>query len=65
MIANFSDEELAIPKAKVLGIAEEVTEETVDKINVRDNSEPQPLSNREKENKNKSIRKTRSPVRGR
>jgi len=57
MVANFSDEELTIPKATVLGIAEEVTEETVDKINVRDNSQPQPLSNREKENKNKTLYK--------
>ena len=57
MVANFSDEELTIPKATVLGIAEEVTEEIVDKINVRDNSEPQPLSNREKENKNKTLYK--------
>ena len=57
MVANFSDEELTIPKATVLGIAEEVTEEIVDKINVRDNSQLQPLSNREKENKNKTLYK--------
>ena len=55
MVANSSDEELTIPKATVLGIADEVTEETVDKLNVQDNSEPQRLNNREKENKNKTL----------
>ena len=54
-VANFSDEVLTIPKAAVLGIAEEVSEETVDKINVRDNSEQQPLSYQKKENKNKTL----------
>jgi len=40
MVANFSNEELTIPKATVLGIAEGVTEEIVDRINVRENREP-------------------------
>jgi len=56
MVANFSNEELTIPKATVLGIAE-VTEEIVDRINVLENSEPQSLGNREKENKNKTLYK--------
>ena len=33
MVANFSKQELTIPKATVLGIAEEVAESVVDKIN--------------------------------
>jgi hypothetical protein len=57
MVANFSDEELTIPKATVLGIAEEENEEVVDRINVRDNNEPQPLSKRQKENKNITLYK--------
>jgi hypothetical protein len=33
MLANFSSEELTIPKATILGVAEEVSESLVDKIN--------------------------------
>ena len=36
MVANFSKEELTIPKATVLGVAEETTEELVNKINADD-----------------------------
>jgi hypothetical protein len=32
MLANFSDEPLTIPKATVLGVAEGISEATVDKI---------------------------------
>jgi len=39
----------------VLGIAEEVTEEIVFRINVREKSEPQSLGNREKENESKTL----------
>jgi hypothetical protein len=35
MLANFSDEELIVPKATILGVAEEVSESLVDKINSR------------------------------
>jgi hypothetical protein len=35
MVANFSNEKLIIPKATVLGIAEEATEELRDRINAR------------------------------
>jgi hypothetical protein len=34
MLANFSNEELTIPKATILGVAEEVSEFLVDKINI-------------------------------
>ena len=47
----------SIPKATVLGIAEEVTEEIVFRINVLEDSEPQSLGNWEKENKNKHLYK--------
>jgi hypothetical protein len=57
MVANFNDEELTIDKATVLGIAEEVTEGIIDRINVRDNKQPQPLNHREKENKNRTLYK--------
>ena len=33
MVTNFSDEALTVPKATVLGVAEEVLESVVDKIN--------------------------------
>jgi len=35
MVANFSDEALTIPKSKVLGIAEGISESMVDKINAK------------------------------
>ena len=57
MVANFSNEELTIPKATVLGIAKEVSEEIVDRINVRENREPQALGNREKEIRNETLYK--------
>jgi len=40
MVANVSDEQLIIPKATVLGVAEEITEELVDRINPRDHPRP-------------------------
>jgi hypothetical protein len=36
MAANFSNEELTIPKAMVLGVAEEMTEELIGRINTAD-----------------------------
>jgi hypothetical protein len=41
----------------LLGIAEEVTEEIIDRIRVRDNNESQPLSYRQMESKNKTLYK--------
>jgi len=38
MITNFSDEALTVPKATVLGVAEEVLESVVDKINTGQSS---------------------------
>jgi hypothetical protein len=38
MVANFSQETLTVPKATILGIAEEVSEPLVDKINANSDS---------------------------
>jgi hypothetical protein len=35
MLANFSDEELIFPKATVLGVAEEISESLVDRVNAK------------------------------
>jgi len=35
MLANFSDQALTVPKSTVLGLAEEVSEPLIDKINQR------------------------------
>jgi len=40
MVANFNDEQLIIPKATVLGVAEEITEELVNRSNQRDPQHP-------------------------
>jgi len=50
MVANFSKEELTIPKATVLGVAEELTEELVDKINAVDRPKSE-LTNDQKKKK--------------
>ena len=41
MLANFSQEELTLPKATVLGLAEEVSETLVDQINSESPTKPQ------------------------
>ena len=51
MVANFSTQELTIPKTSVLGIAEEVAESVVDKINAGsddDASKPKTLGKRKR-----------------
>jgi hypothetical protein len=48
MVANFSDEQLIIPKATVLGVVEEITAELVDRINPRDSPISEPLSDKQK-----------------
>jgi hypothetical protein len=40
MVANFSQETLTVPKATILGLAEEVSEPLVDKINTNSDSPP-------------------------
>jgi hypothetical protein len=42
MVANFSQEALTVPKATVLGMAEEVSESLVDKTNANSDSPTRP-----------------------
>jgi hypothetical protein len=49
MIANFSEEALTIPKATVLGIAEEVSESVVNKINADKSVPEKPLRKKRNE----------------
>ena len=39
MLANFSNEPLVVPKATVLGVAEEISESVVDRLNPKGKSE--------------------------
>ena len=55
MVANFSDEQLIIPKATVLGVAEEITEEPVDRINPRDHPISDPLNDKQRKKKNEFL----------
>jgi hypothetical protein len=55
IVANFSDEQLIIPKATVLGVAEEITEELLDRINPRDTPISDPLSNKQKKKRNELL----------
>ena len=47
MLANFSQEELTLPKATVLGLAEEVSETLVDQINTESPTRPQGKTRKE------------------
>jgi hypothetical protein len=40
ILANLSDEELTVPKATILGVAEEISESLVDKLQKRSSTEP-------------------------
>jgi len=48
MVANFSDEQLIIPKVTALGMAEEITEEIVDRNDPKDHPISDPLNDRGK-----------------
>jgi hypothetical protein len=39
MLTNFSDEELVLPKATVLGVAEDISESVVDRINTKNKTD--------------------------
>jgi hypothetical protein len=54
---ELSKEELIIPKSTESGIAEEATEELIDRINARDSSRPQPQNHQQKEKRNKTLYK--------
>jgi len=55
MVANFSDEQLIIPKATVLGVAEEITEELVDRINTTDQPISDPLNDKKRKKRNELL----------
>jgi hypothetical protein len=68
MIANFT-EELAIPKATVLGVAEETTEALVTRINAGQGVKLRPSYDRRKQKRNEALYhkllwQIRSPIRG-
>jgi len=46
MVAKFSDGQLIIPKSTVLGVAEEITEALVNRINPRDHPISDPLNDK-------------------
>jgi hypothetical protein len=48
MVTNFSSEELTIPKAMVLGVAEEISEPLVDGINAGNGSESGLMTSQQK-----------------
>lgn len=50
MLANFSEETLTVPKHTVLGIAQQVSEELIDKINAEGESDfDKPLTRKKNE----------------
>jgi hypothetical protein len=55
MLANFSDETLTIPKATILGIAEEVSEQEIDRINPKDQVNKQMTSQPPRQKKNEVL----------
>jgi hypothetical protein len=55
MIANFSEEALIIPKATVLGIAEQVPEPLVDRINTRSYENSYPPTKPRRKRKNEAL----------
>jgi len=57
MVANFSDEQISIPNATVLCVAEEIREELVDIINQRDQPISDPLNNKQRKKRNELLYK--------
>ena len=55
MVAKFSDEQLIIPKATFLGVAEEITEELVDRINQRNPPTSDKLNDKQKKKRNELL----------
>jgi len=55
MAANFSKEELAIPKATVLRVAEEITEELLNKINADDKPKSDLVNDRQRNKRNELL----------
>jgi len=55
MVANFSKEELTIPKATVIGVAEEIREELVNKINAEDKPKSDLVNDRQRKKRNELL----------
>jgi hypothetical protein len=55
MIANFSEEVLTIPKATVLGVAEETTEALMERVNVGNGVKFRPSDDRRKQKRNEEL----------
>jgi hypothetical protein len=55
MLANFTEEILTIPKATVLGVAEEVSESLIDRINTRTEYDPSSPTKPPRTKKNEAL----------
>ena len=55
MVANVSDTPLVIPKWAVLGVAEQVSEALVERINARNQSDSSPSSNPKENGENEAL----------
>ena len=55
MVANFSKEEMIIPKATVLGVAEEIAEELVKKINAENKPKSDLVNDRKRKKRNEFL----------
>jgi len=55
MAVNFSNEELTIPNATVIGVAEEMTEELVGRINAGDKPKCSLLNNQQRNKGNEAL----------
>ena len=55
MVANFNNEELTIPKATVLGVAEEISEALLDMINAGNRSNLGSPTNQQRKRRNKAL----------
>ena len=55
MVANFSNEELTIPKATVLGVTAEISEAIVDRINAGNRSNSGSPTNQQRKRRNKAL----------
>jgi len=55
MFANFNHEQLIIPKATVLGVTKEITEELVDGINPRNTPTSNPQNDKQKKKRNELL----------
>jgi len=55
MVDNFGKEELTILKATIVGVAEEITEELVNKINAEDKQKSDLVNDRQRKKRNELL----------